>query len=789
VSINQQLQSSLAGFYTIERELSGGGMSRVFVAEELRLRRKVVVKALTPELAAGVSAERFEREIMLAAGLSHPSIVPLLTAGDAGGVPYYTMPFVEGESLRARLSAGGPIPSGESLSILRDVARALSYAHDHGVVHRDIKPENVLLTGDAALVTDFGIAKAISVARTEAGATLTQAGMVIGTPAYMAPEQVSGDPDVDFRADIYSFGCLAFELLTGESPFHGRSIQRMATAHLSERPPDVIARNPAVAPALAALVMQCLEKNPTRRPTSAREIVHSLDAVTTPGSGILPAPSTRSRALPVGAAVVVLAALAAVLLPRIRSPNGTESDAVRSLAVLPFANIGGDTADAYFADGMAEELATGLTQVRGLRVFSRSSVRQEADRELDVRAVGSALGVSAVLDGSVRRDGGRLRVTARLTDVADGHVLWSQSYAREVSDVFAIQEEITRTIVSALQEHFGLTRTQNVASGRGTRDLEAYDLYLRGQFLLKRRGPGVRLAAENFEKAISRDSNFARAHAGLSAALELFPYFVDVPPDSVFAAATGAAQRALALDSTLAEARTSLALAYQHAFQWDQAEVEYKQAVALDAGDAASRFQYGRFLLYLGRLDDAMRELREARRLDPYTAVHSSWLAYGYDLSGEPDSARAEAQRAIQLDSTNAPTIMLVSFVHLAAGDREIARTLSRRFPATIAWLGTRAYVDARLGDAGSARRITAELEKLPNRPWHSGMALAHAYLGLRDKERALAALERSTADRELWPGFWPVMDRMFDPVRNEPRFIEVVRRVGLDERALNRPR
>jgi serine/threonine protein kinase len=270
MDLRDQLQRALGDAYTLERELGGGGMSHVFVAEEARLRRKVVVKVLALELAAGVSADRFEREIGVAAQLQHPNIVPVLTAGDSGGVPYYTMPFVEGLSLRARLSRDGALPIGQAVSILRDVARALAYAHEHGVVHRDIEPDNVLLTGDAAVVTDFGIAKALSASRTNAPAgSLTQTGTSLGTPAYMSPEQVTGEAAVDHRADLYAFGVTAYELLTGRPPFDAAFAHRMMAAHVQEAPPPLAARRSDTPRALAALVMQCLEKDPARQPNSS----------------------------------------------------------------------------------------------------------------------------------------------------------------------------------------------------------------------------------------------------------------------------------------------------------------------------------------------------------------------------------------------------------------------------------------------------------------------------------------------------------------------------------------
>src|SRR5437867_499903 len=280
MDLRQQLQQTLGTTYVLDRELGGGGMSRVFIANEQRLNRKVVIKVLSPELAAGVSGERFEREIQLAASLQQANIVPILAAGETQGLPFYTMPFVEGESVRARLGKEGPLPISTVVGVLRDVAKALAYAHERGVVHRDIKPDNVLLSGGTAVVTDFGIAKAISAARTDKdGSTLTQLGTSIGTPAYMSPEQAAGDPSVDHRADIYSLGCTAYELLTGQPPFHGRTPARMLAAHMTETPPPISQLRPDTPAALEQLVMWCLAKEPAERPQSGQEIVQALESI------------------------------------------------------------------------------------------------------------------------------------------------------------------------------------------------------------------------------------------------------------------------------------------------------------------------------------------------------------------------------------------------------------------------------------------------------------------------------------------------------------------------------
>ena len=325
-AVRQNLQSTLGNAYTLERELGGGGMSRVFVAEETALRRKVVVKLLPPDLIADVNLERFNREILLAAGLQHPHIVPVLSAGEMDGVPYYTMPLVEGESLRARLAQHGALSIVATIGVLRDVAKALAYAHDHGVVHRDIKPDNVLLSGGSATVTDFGIAKAITVSRTQPGQPLlTQAGTSLGTPAYMSPEQASGDPTTDHRADIYSFGCMAYELLTGRPPFVEQSPRKLLAAQMTAQPVAVDTLRPETPDELAELVMRCLAKEPEDRPQRASDVVHVLELAT---SGALHSSSGRSdgsalrRALSIYvAAFVVVVALAKAAIGGIGLPD------------------------------------------------------------------------------------------------------------------------------------------------------------------------------------------------------------------------------------------------------------------------------------------------------------------------------------------------------------------------------------------------------------------------------------------------------------------------------------
>ncbi len=427
--LRDQLQSTLSGAYTIDRELGGGGMSRVFLAHEERLGRTVVLKVLTPELAAGVSASRFEREIRLAAALQHANIVPLLSAGETNGLPFYTMPFVEGLSLRARLARDGTLPIADVVSVLRDVTRALAYAHEHGVVHRDIKPENILLSGDAAVVTDFGIAKALTAARggAERPGTLTEIGTSLGTPAYMSPEQASGDPGTDHRTDFYALGCVAYEMLTGAPPFAGRPLHQLFAAHMTETPRPISATRGDCPPPLAALVMRCLEKDPARRPQSAREILQALGTLATPALLHRATPATKRWAIVAGAATVLIVAAALAY----EFASGSRAD-IRSIAVLPFDNVGGDSTQEYFSDGIADEVSSALAQVPGIRVAARSSANMFKGKDPDPRDVGAKLRVGGVVEGSVRRLG---RAAEKDPAFAEPYVGIAHAYA-QLADVY-----------------------------------------------------------------------------------------------------------------------------------------------------------------------------------------------------------------------------------------------------------------------------------------------------------------------------------------------------------------
>ena len=467
-----QLADALAGRYRLERRLGQGGMATVYLARDLKHDRDVAIKVLRPELAAALGAERFQREILLAARLSHPHILPLFDSGSAGDLLYYVMPNVSGQSLRDRLNRERMLPVAEAVRIAVAVAGALEHAHRQGIVHRDIKPDNIMFQDGHALVADFGIGKAVSDARSE---TLTEEGMSLGTPAYMSPEQAAGEP-VDGRSDIYSLGCVLYEMLVGEAPFTGPSVQAIIAKRFVQTPADVAGLREGIPAPVARAVQRALARAP-------------MDRI---GSG---------------------AAFAAMLSEQEDAP-ARRAAPERSIAVLPFANLSGDKEQEYFSDGLSEEIINLLAQIPELKVTARTSAFAFRGKEQDIRAIAASLGVSTVLEGSVRRSGNRIRVTAQLISAADGSHLMSERYDREIADVFAMQDEIAAAITAALRVKLapGIAR-----AARYTPSVPAYEAFLKARYHEVRIAPeSLELSRQYYEQAIALDAGFAMAHMGLA---------------------------------------------------------------------------------------------------------------------------------------------------------------------------------------------------------------------------------------------------------------------------------
>ena len=774
----EQLQKSLGSAYTIDRELGGGGMSRVFLATENRLNRKVVVKVLSPDLAASVSAERFEREIQLAAQLQQANIVPLIATGETNGLPYFTMPFVEGESLRTRIAAQRTFTINECVSILRDVARALSYAHAAGVVHRDIKPDNVLLSHGAAVVTDFGIAKALSDSRSSAGeSSLTQTGTSLGSPAYMAPEQVAGDPDMDHRADLYAFGCMGYELLAGQSPFTADSPQRVLAAHLTQQPRPIASLRPAVPRQLAAMVMQCLEKDPSNRPASAAGILRALESVSTSetkgtGTFLLKAftPISRRIALVSAALLIVVATGAAV---RRFYGGAVKPPADRSVAVLPLANLSGDKANDYFGEGLAEEI-TGALARAGLRVVGRSSAFALTAKGMGAGEIARQLRVANVVQGSVQRSGDRVRISVSLISAPDESVLWSEKYDREMKDVFAVQDEIARAVASELKVK--LATDQRRPGGRAdTHDPDAHNAYLQALYLWNRRNAaGLHRAISLFAEAVRRDPSYAEAYGGMAMAYVVMPAYDDNATDEMLDRAREAANRALALDSGVVQALS--ALAYTDALQYRNASAEklFRRAIATDSSFGTAHFWYALLLLQQSRHEEALAAVLRARSLEPASLVINTAVTQVlYDMR-RYDAAEKAGRSVLQLDSTFQLGIVDLAKVLVEQG--KAGDAISMMLPilevpgvSYLEKVGVTAYAFARAGRMSEARSMLMRAEPSSGEQQSRRGMVAAALDAVGERERAIEEFRAAVNDHDLWLAHY-VSAAPYDGLRKDAR-------------------
>jgi TolB-like protein/Flp pilus assembly protein TadD len=820
-----QMQRALGDAYTLEGELTGGGMSRVFVARDNALGRKVVIKVMPRELAASVSVDRFRREIGLAVALQHPHIVGVLSAGEADGLPYFIMPFVEGESLRTRIERGR-LSVVETVRVLRDVARALAYAHERGIVHRDIKPDNVLISAGSAAVADFGVAKALagaiserlgSVSGAHRGANashLTAHGTSLGTPAYMAPEQAAADPATDHRADIYAFGVMAYEMLAGAPPFSGTTPQALLAAQLTERPRPLAVHRADVPAALQALVMRCLEKEPANRPQSAGELVAALEdpavvsgafASMPSGDAMRAAVPGRSFAWPIAiAAVAVAVALGTMVTMRSRpsAPAASPASAApapaapRSIAVLPLVNIGRDSTDDYFADGMTEELTSKLSRVRGLRVASRTAATSVRDRNASPSDIAKALNVATLLEGTVQRDGRRIRLTARLVNAGDGFTLWSDVFESEEKDLFSVQDQISQAIVAALGSELGDSSGRNVTAAtpaRGTVSLEAYNDYLRGRFFFEKRNlASLRKALDYYQKSIAADPGYALAYAAIADVYAALPQSGEVRGEDTWKKGIGAADKAISLDTALAEGYAARGNILNGSWKWADARRDLEHAIALRPSYGTAHQWYGENLLLNGRVSEAVRELAQATELDPVSPIVNGSYALALGIAGRAPDAIARGRQAVDLDPTLYTTRFMLGTTMLYAGrtaeaTRELAAALSMAAGAEPV-KGMLGYAYAKGGDVAKATAFMQELERASSRD-NASAAVARIALGLGDTTKALVWLEKAAQRHDTFFSTESMASRIFDPVRANPRFAAVLRLANLDAAALTRLR
>ncbi len=745
-TLHERLTVALDGRYAIQQQLGEGGMAIVYLARDLRHDRSVALKALRPEISAEIGEDRFLREIRLAAGLNHPHILPVHDSGNAGGVLFYVMPNMEGAALRDRLERERQLPLEEALRLTREVASALDYAHRHNVVHRDIKPENILLHEGAAMVADFGIGKAVT-----GGRTITRTGMSVGTPAYMSPEQASGESDVNGRSDLYSLGCVLYEMLTGEALFTGPNAQAILVKRFMAPIPKVQAARD-VPSEVDDVLGKLLSRSPVDRLASGQQLIEALDRI--------------GR-------------------PRQMSPGKTEPDRKlrpqKSIAVLPLTNLSADPENEYFSDGMTEEIINALAKVPSLQVGSRSSSFAFKGKSIDVREVGEKLGVTTVLEGSVRKVGSRIRIAAQLVNVENGYQLWSETYDRQLEDVFAIQDEISRAIVDALKLRLVDSSEQLVVPAK---NLEAYNLYLKGRFFFNKfTEPGLRKSLDFYQHVLLQDPGFARAYAGIA---DCWCQLADdwMAPEEAYPRAKAASKRALEYDPELAEAMTSLGKVLCW-YEWDfsAAEEQLRKAVSLNPNDAEAAWSFGSALPTVGKLGEAISEMRRAVALDPIFPKSSRWLSRFLLYAGDYAGAIAQAEKTLELDSDYFQSYLDAGSATLAQGDPEKALEWYRR--------GQRLETSVRSYDAlivralaalnrrEEAEEILSRLDEDARKHYMREEILAMGYAAMGNLDRAFACLDRAIQARSAGV-IYLKLDPGYAPLRGDPRFDTALQRIGL---------
>ena len=742
----EQLRSSFTGTYTLERELGRGGMAVVFLATDTKHQRPVALKVLHPELARAVGAERFLREIEIAARLTHPHILPIFDSGRAGELLYYVMPYIRGESLRGRLERERQLPVADALRIAAEIADALACAHAAGIVHRDIKPENILLSGEHAVVADFGIARALSEA---GGEPLTQTGLVVGTPAYMSPEQGGGET-CDARSDIYSLGAVLYEMLAGEPPFTGATAQAVVARRRSEPAPPLRTVRDSVPAHLEQVVLRALARVPADRFETAVEFARAL-GVSAPEPDL------------VGGR------------PAARPPSN---------AVLPFVNRSSDPENEYFSDGLSEELINALAQIDGLQVASRTSAFAFKGKSDDIRRIGERLNVQTVLEGSVRKAANRLRIAVELVNTENGYTLWSEIYDREMADVFAVQDEIVLAIVTQLKVE--LVDAPAARKTRAVRSLEAYHQFLKGRYCWNKRTSEAMLhAIEYYERAIAIDDAYPEAYAGLGAAYATSGHFEHGVhrPREAMPRAKEAALRAQRLDPTLVEAVN--VLAFERIFyewDWRAAEEGFKQAIKIDDRAATVYHWYAMLLVALERTDEAIATVEHAVALEPLSFPTLWGAAWVYHYAGRFEPAIEQCRKVIEMEPYYLKARLQLGQSLSALGrhdeairELERAAAIAVRDPRSLMPLG-HAYGAA--GERDSATAILGELDEQARKSYVFPNYFASVYAGLNERDEAFKWLERAVDDRDGRLVMLKV-DPMFAGLRDDPRYAGLLHKVG----------
>ncbi len=774
-----QIRTGLADRYAVDQEIGHGGTATVFLALDLKHNRKVAIKVLSPELTKSVTAERFLREIEMAAGLAHPNIVPVYDSGVAegeDGLLFYVMPFIDGETLRHRLFQDKRLAVEEAVRITIDVAGALSYAHKQNIIHRDIKPGNILFLDGHAVVTDFGIGKALCESCDDDDITLI--GGIVGTPHYMSPEQAAGEP-VDQRTDIYSLGCVLFEMLSGELPYPADNAQAAMARHAIDPIPSIRAVRADVPGPMDAALRKAMEKRATDRYGSAAEFVAALDRggkLQDTGmwqtSPTLAAPPPRRKLKSKAAVIAAVVGVVGVWWVLSMANRGAPID---SVAVLPFANLSGDAEQEYFVDGMHDLLISELARIGALTVISRTSVMQYRNPDRSVPEIARELNVDAIVEGSVFRAGDSVRINAQLIAARPERHLWAGTYAGAVEDMFALQAEVARAVAAEIEAELTPQEEARLADIAPV-DHDVHDAYLQARFHhAKGTVEGFREAIHYYEQAIDGSPSFAPAHAGLALSLHLLGVYGGLPPQESEPQAKMHAETALDLDDALGEAHAVLAgIRSMFEWDWEAADRAYQRAIEVDRNSASARQWYAYHLSSLGRHDAAIAQARRGLELDPLNPMGRVVLADQLINARRYDDATAGLTRALEMEPGLDRASELLEWIYTQTDRDEDAVRLRRErlFQSGAGGAvaaGLLAQMYASDGADGYWRWRLLNIQRVAENGYVGPSEFAKVYAELGEAALAIDWLERAYEARDgvemlkVWPGY--------DSLRGEPRF------------------